>query len=41
VLGVTATGADVATARASAYDAVRRLRIRGSHYRSDIAAATA
>jgi phosphoribosylamine--glycine ligase len=39
VLGVTATGADIAAARASAYDAVRRLRIRGSHYRGDIAGA--
>jgi phosphoribosylamine--glycine ligase len=39
VLGVTAVGADVAAARGSAYDAVRRLRIRGTHYRSDIAAA--
>ena len=38
VLGVTATGADIATARASAYDAVGRLHIRGSHYRTDIAA---
>jgi len=39
VLGVTATGPDLAAARASAYEAVRRLRIRGSHYRTDIAAA--
>jgi len=41
VLGVTAVGPDVAAARKSAYDAVRRLRIRGSHYRTDIAAAVA
>jgi phosphoribosylamine--glycine ligase len=40
VLGVTAVAADVASARESAYDAVRRLRIRGSHYRTDIAAAS-
>ncbi|MDQ1698591.1 MAG: phosphoribosylamine---glycine ligase, partial [Frankiaceae bacterium] len=39
VLGVTATGTDIAAARESAYEAVRRLRIRGSHYRTDIAAA--
>ena len=39
VLGVTAVGADVASARAAAYDAVGRLRIRGSHHRTDIAAA--
>jgi len=37
VLGVTATGSDVPAARAAAYDAVRRLRIRGAHHRSDIA----
>ncbi|MBV9097107.1 MAG: phosphoribosylamine--glycine ligase [Frankiaceae bacterium] len=39
VLGATAVGSDVAVARASAYDAVGRLRIRGSHFRTDIAAA--
>jgi phosphoribosylamine--glycine ligase len=39
VLGVTATGSDIAAARASAYEAVRRLRIRGGHHRTDIAAA--
>jgi len=39
VLGVTAVAADVAAARAAAYDAVRRLSIRGAHYRHDIAAA--
>jgi phosphoribosylamine---glycine ligase len=41
VLGVTAVGADIATARASAYDAVGRLHIRGGHYRADIAAVPA
>lgn len=39
VLGVTAVAADLTVARDAAYDAVRRLRIRGAHYRSDIAAA--
>jgi phosphoribosylamine--glycine ligase len=39
VLGVTATGTDIAAARASAYEAVQRLRIRGGHHRTDIAAA--
>ena len=37
VLGVTAVGADLAGARESAYAAVRRIRIRGSHHRDDIA----
>ena len=38
VLAVTAVGSDVADARARAYDAVGRIRIDGSHHRSDIAA---
>jgi phosphoribosylamine--glycine ligase len=41
VLGVTAVGADLAAARAAAYDAVGRIRIRGAHHRTDIAAAAA
>jgi phosphoribosylamine--glycine ligase len=36
VLCVTATGADLALARERAYDAVARIRLDGSHYRSDI-----
>jgi phosphoribosylamine--glycine ligase len=38
VLAVTAVGSDVADARARAYDAVARIRIDGSHHRTDIAA---
>ncbi|HEX5770787.1 MAG TPA: phosphoribosylamine--glycine ligase [Nocardioidaceae bacterium] len=38
VLAVTAVGSDVADARARAYDAVSRIRIDGSHHRTDIAA---
>jgi phosphoribosylamine--glycine ligase len=38
VLAVTATGADVADARARAYRAVGMIRIEGSHHRTDIAA---
>ncbi len=38
VLAVTAVGADVADARARAYQAVAKIRIDGSHHRSDIAA---
>jgi len=38
VLAVTAVGADVAAARAKAYDGVALLRIDGSHHRTDIAA---
>jgi phosphoribosylamine---glycine ligase len=38
VLNVVGTGPDVATARARAYEAVGRIRIRGSHHRTDIAA---
>jgi len=37
VLCVTATGPDLATARRRAYDAVSRISLDGSHYRSDIA----
>jgi len=37
VLAVTAIGADLAGARQSAYDAVTRISIRGSHHRRDIA----
>ncbi|MBI5069802.1 MAG: phosphoribosylamine--glycine ligase [Deltaproteobacteria bacterium] len=36
VLTVTALGADLAAARARAYDALSRIRLRGSHYRRDI-----
>jgi phosphoribosylamine--glycine ligase len=38
VLAVTAVGADVAEARARAYEAVGKIRIAGSHHRTDIAA---
>ncbi|HEY0538602.1 MAG TPA: phosphoribosylamine--glycine ligase [Actinoallomurus sp.] len=38
VLSVVGTGPDVATARSRAYAAADRIRIRGSHYRTDIAA---
>jgi len=37
VLGVTGLGADLAQARARAYDAVSRIRFDGAHYRTDIA----
>jgi phosphoribosylamine---glycine ligase len=36
VLGVTAVGADVAHAIATAYDAVRKIHFEGMHYRTDI-----
>jgi phosphoribosylamine--glycine ligase len=36
VLSVTAVGPDVATARGSAYEAVGRIRLAGSHHRTDI-----
>jgi phosphoribosylamine--glycine ligase len=39
VLSITATGPDLAAARASAYDAVAKVDLPGSHYRTDIAAA--
>jgi phosphoribosylamine---glycine ligase len=38
VLDVVGAGPDVATARARAYAAAGRIRLRGGHYRSDIAA---
>ena len=38
VLAVTAVGADVAEARARAYEGVARIRIDGGHHRTDIAA---
>jgi phosphoribosylamine--glycine ligase len=41
ILGVTAVGATVADARATAYDAVRLIDFEGMRYRSDIAAAAA
>jgi phosphoribosylamine--glycine ligase len=41
VLSVTATGADLAEAREHAYRAVSRVRLAGSHHRSDIAAGAA
>ncbi|MDA8326714.1 MAG: phosphoribosylamine--glycine ligase [Nitrospiraceae bacterium] len=37
VLGVTATGSDVRTAKARAYDAVAKISFEGMHYRNDIA----
>ncbi|WP_406319396.1 phosphoribosylamine--glycine ligase [Streptosporangium sp. NBC_01639] len=37
VLSVVGTGPDVAAARAAAYEAVGRVRLRGSHHRTDIA----
>ena len=37
VLSVTAVGVDLAAARSRAYEAVGRIRLRGSHHRSDIA----
>jgi phosphoribosylamine--glycine ligase len=41
VLSVVATGGDLATARQSAYEMVATIGLRGSHYRTDIAAAAA
>lgn len=38
VLSVTGTGGSLAEARDRAYDATRRVRLRGAHYRMDIAA---
>lgn len=38
LLDVVGTGPDVATARSRAYAAAERIRIRGAHYRTDIAA---
>ncbi len=37
VLSVTAVGADLAQARARAYEAIAKINIRGAHWRSDIA----
>ncbi|WP_328594231.1 phosphoribosylamine--glycine ligase [Actinomadura macrotermitis] len=37
VLSVVGTGADLAAARTAAYEAAGRIRLRGSHHRSDIA----
>ncbi|MEU7107809.1 phosphoribosylamine--glycine ligase [Streptomyces sp. NPDC046215] len=41
VLSVTATGPDLATARDRAYEGVARVRLAGSHHRTDIAARAA
>ena len=38
VIGVTARGPSIARARERAYDATGRIRFKGAHYRSDIAA---
>jgi phosphoribosylamine--glycine ligase len=38
VLGVTATGPDLASAVMSAYGAVNKIRFEGMHYRRDIGA---
>ena len=37
VLSVTAVGNDLAQARMRAYDAISKIKIRGAHYRTDIA----
>ena len=39
VLSVTAVGADLAEARAKAYEGVAAVSLRGGHWRTDIAAA--
>jgi phosphoribosylamine--glycine ligase len=41
VLSVVGTGPDLGAARSTAYEAVARIRLRGSHHRADIAAAAA
>jgi phosphoribosylamine--glycine ligase len=41
VLNVVGTGADVAQARAAAYEALKKISLRGSHHRSDIALSAA
>ncbi|MEU7136698.1 phosphoribosylamine--glycine ligase [Streptomyces sp. NPDC046261] len=41
VLSVTATGSDLTAARDRAYEAVSRIRLNGSHHRTDIAAKAA
>ncbi|TAN38146.1 MAG: phosphoribosylamine--glycine ligase [Nitrospirae bacterium] len=38
VLGVTATGQDIAAARARAYEAIEKIHFKGMHFRKDIAA---
>jgi len=38
VLSVVGVGPDVAAARATAYEGVARIRLRGGHHRTDIAA---
>jgi phosphoribosylamine--glycine ligase len=38
VLGVTATGKDIASAKSRAYEAVEKIHFNGMHYRKDIAA---
>jgi phosphoribosylamine--glycine ligase len=40
VLNVVGTGEDLAEARAKAYEAVARIRLRGAFHRTDIAAPT-
>ena len=37
VLGVTAMGADIAAAKAQAYQAVEKIHFDGAHFRRDIA----
>ena len=37
VLNILALGDDLAAARGAAYEAVARVELRGSHYRTDIA----
>ncbi|MEI8084290.1 MAG: phosphoribosylglycinamide synthetase C domain-containing protein, partial [Actinomycetes bacterium] len=41
VLSVVARGSDLADARARVYEAVELIKLRGSHYRNDIALAAA
>ncbi|HEY7485469.1 MAG TPA: phosphoribosylamine--glycine ligase [Streptosporangiaceae bacterium] len=41
VLNVVGTGPDLAAARSTAYEAAARIRMRGAHYRTDIAAKAA
>jgi phosphoribosylamine--glycine ligase len=41
VLCATGVGPDLSAARAAAYDLARQVRLRGAHYRSDIARAAA
>jgi phosphoribosylamine--glycine ligase len=37
VLGVTALGKDIKSAKANAYEAIQRIHFEGMHYRKDIA----